>query len=115
MERRFRVWDYNVSHDQMLIRSPHGADDPMNLDIRFRGVEYVDLASTMEGISLEQPTDRDYEAVAERMGMSVQHPNKLFVLVTGGIRYYVVAAHMSVQENLLDYMESSLEYFGSPL
>jgi len=114
LERRFRVWDYNVSHKQMLIRSPHGADDPMNFDILFFGVEYVDLASTMKGVSFDQPTDRDYEAVAQRMGKSVQIPKKLFVIVSSGIRYYVVAAYMNVQENQLDFMESSLEYFGDP-
>jgi len=34
-----RLRDYNVGYKQMLVRSPHGTDDPMNLDILFVGAD----------------------------------------------------------------------------
>ncbi len=55
-KRRFQFCDYNVSHNQLLIRSPKNKEFNTNIDIKFIGVSYLDIPTTMRGFLFSEPS-----------------------------------------------------------
>jgi len=107
-ERSFQVWEYWVSHSQLLVRSPAEISYPRNIDITFAGVQYMELPAIMPDLELVDPLPEEQLRATELVGRPVPI-EQVFVLVTGGHRYLVVAGGMWVAENDLPFMESSLE------
>lgn len=107
--RRFRLWDSRVSHDQLLIRSPATPEIATNIDIVFWGVEFISFPTLFRGPEIERGSDeRDAGLI------SVQPTNgELFVIVSDEKRFAIVAAGFKVLENTLDIFESSLEGFAA--
>ena len=58
-DREFKIWDYLVSHRQMVIRSLGHEEDSPNLDLHFRGVEFVRVPTVFRGLSVVSPTGAD--------------------------------------------------------
>lgn len=110
--RRFRLWDYNVSHNQLLLRSPQTPGIPTNIDIVIWGVEYLDLASMLDGVELAPAVGADLERAEKFVGRKLERSSKAFCLISGDRRSLVVASGFKVLENTLDVFESSLEYFA---
>jgi hypothetical protein len=109
--RRFEVWEFRVSHEQLLLRSPPTGEQPRNIDLIFGGVDYVELPSKLGEIQVSEVTETDLARVRAAHKPDVR-PDYVRVLVSKGRRYLVVAADMRVEENDLDLFESSLESFG---
>lgn len=110
-QRRFKVWEYNVSHQQLLIRSPKTEEFQANIDIKFCGVLYLNLPTTLINISLSEPS------IEEVNNVSLLLPNKsntekAFILSSLNNRYVVVAVSCKISENELDIFDTSLEIFG---
>ena len=40
--RKFKVWEYKLSHSSLLIRSPAVGDFDKNIDMIFKGVVHID-------------------------------------------------------------------------
>ncbi len=113
--RFFKIWQFDISHQRLLVRSPRrDAEEPLkNIDIRFFGVDYMDIEKGWLGLHVVAPTDTDMQSLTRRLGRTPQLPAKMFVLVSAdGRRQIVVAASMEIEENELDIMESSLEKLG---
>ena len=109
-KRNFRLWDFRVSHDQLLLRSPKTAENPKNLDVAFVGVEYVELPTKLKELTVGEAGDNDFRRADQAVGSPVPR-GQVFVIESGGRRYVVVAAAVKVFENDLDIFESSLERF----
>lgn len=109
--REFQVWDFWVSHSQLLIRSPQNLGDkqPTNIDVRFIGVEYMELPGGGFSLEIEEAQSADKEFVKLRIGRDIDSEDTLYILKCGGRRYLVVAWRMSIEENKLDLFESSLQ------
>ena len=58
-DRLFKVWDYLVSHKQMVIRSLGPEEGSLNLDLHFTGVEYVRVPTILDGLSVVTPTENE--------------------------------------------------------
>jgi hypothetical protein len=75
--RVFKLWEYQVSHGHLLVRSPiapasgQRAETPTNIDLLFMGVVFVDLPVFFDGLSLAEPSDEDRQRVQTRLGRSV--------------------------------------------
>lgn len=106
-ERVFQLWEYRVSHGQMLIRSPKDQVHKANVDIVFAGVEYVDLPRYLHGLEIDDPTQADIAFAADRLGKPVE-AKAVTVLKVGPTRHIVVAAAIKV-------VESNTDIFASPL
>jgi hypothetical protein len=104
--RDFQLWEYNVSHGQMLVRSPKSPTQSVNVDIAFVGVEYVDLPRHLRGLEIDDPTAAEVACAAERLGKSTK-AKEVTVLIAGSKRYLVVATFVKVTE-------SDMEIFDSP-
>lgn len=109
-ERVLKLWDYRVSHQQLLVRGPKGANQSKNLDIAFVGVRYLSIPSTMRGVSIEAANADEVRELQIVLGNLVE-PDSIFVMCTGASRHIVVAAAMKIFENELEIFESSLEKF----
>ena len=107
-ERSFQVWDYWVSHSQLLVRSAADISHPQNIDITFGGVQYMELPAMLPELELAEPVPDEQRRATEIVGRAVP-VEQLFVLVTRGRRYLVVALGMWVTENDMPFMKSSLD------
>ncbi len=109
-EREFQVWDYTVSHQQILIRSPSTPEVRGNVDLIFLGVEYLGIPSSFHGLGLDVASPEE-SAEVKRSLSGGWEGSGVYTLVSEGRRYSLVAAAFRVYENDLDIFESTLEYF----
>lgn len=114
-DRIFKVWEYQVSHGQLLVRSPKAPassfspERTTNLDIAFSGVEYMALPRIMRGVELVLAEPAELEALAE----IVEHPldvQNVMIFRSSSHRFPVVASRMAVSENDWDVFESPFEF-----
>ena len=110
-DRTFRIWDYNISHKQFLLRSPRPADDAKNVDLIIWDVDYIDVATSLKGLELSLASQEDLARVELAIGGPVD-PSRAYTLASSGRRYLVGASGFRVLENDLDIFDSSLEYFA---
>jgi hypothetical protein len=50
--RTFRVWRYNVSHAQLLLRSTKRDTTGKRIDVLFKGVALINLPTTMTALTI---------------------------------------------------------------
>jgi len=55
--RRFQVWEYTVSHAQLLLRSVRDEGNPTRIDLLFKNVGFVALPASFDVDSIEELTD----------------------------------------------------------
>lgn len=110
-DRNFRIWDFSVSHKQMLLRSPRSSEVATNLDIVLWGVEYLELATSLQGLAIISSTPEDVARASLMLGSELD-PSHVRCFASEGRRFVLVAAGYKVLKNDLDIFESSLEYFA---
>lgn len=110
-ERYFHIWDYSVSHSQLLIRSARDERDDSsdNIDLIFSAVFYVELPTRLYGLAIENADSRDFQHVSKLM-MDQNRGDRLFCVLTGECRYHIGARHFKVFTNRLHPAESSLDF-----
>jgi len=111
-DRIFRLWDYNVSHDQLLLRSPKSDEFATNVDVCFWRVEYIAIPAMFAGIQIHEMLESERRGVESMLGRAFDKSSGHCVM-SFAKRYLVVAAGFKVLENTLDIFESSLEYFAA--
>jgi hypothetical protein len=92
--RRFQLWDYSPSFSRLLIRSPQTEQNPLNIDIIFWGVDYLNIASHLGEITMQ------IEEIDDR--------HKKFLIHSNGQTY-------TIEAKLYKIMTSDMEIFDSPL
>jgi hypothetical protein len=114
-DRVFKVWEYQISHGQLLIRSPKAPATETspefltNIDLVCLGVEYMAVPRVLRAVELAQATAdeiRQLESLLEK----VIAPGNAKVLVSDGKRFPVVASSFSLYENDWDIFESPFEF-----
>lgn len=103
-DRRFQLWEYRVSHGSMLLRSPKSPQVVNNVDIVFVGVEYLALPRMLRGVVVDRGNEDDRIAVSA--AFRDVEAVRLFVLISGGRRYPIVAVACRVSENEDDIFDS---------
>lgn len=104
--RTFKVWEYRVSFQQLLIRSPQSPDETTNIDLVFWGVETIRLDTLIRSIDV-RATDA---AAIRSLGLhaSLTEGAKAFILSKAEHPSIVISLGMKVLENDLDIFDSSL-------
>jgi hypothetical protein len=110
-EREFKIWDYNVSHNQLLLRSPASPIVDHNIDIVFWRVRFLLIPSTFFGIEMDLAFKGDVDAI-EQIAGKLPDPSGLYSLASGGRRFFVFAGGFKVLRNDLDIFVSTLYYFS---
>jgi len=101
----FKLWEYRVSHGQLLIRCPKLSEASKNVDLKFYNVEYVDLPSILYDLEIDEPNEDDITFVTNRLGKSVEK-KRVIVLKTRQQRHVVVAGALTISESLMGLFES---------
>lgn len=104
-DRKFKLWFYQVSHSEAIIRSPKIDLDKIystNIDIYLGDISYVEIPCILQGLQIDEPTKEDIAYLSHKLDKSIPK-NKIVVLVSEGKRHYVVASIIKIMENDLDY------------
>lgn len=111
LKGHFRIFDYFVSHSQLLLRCSETDDQRcINTDILFEGVEYIELPTFFEDPTLSLGNKDDLEAAAKRSSQPfVPELQQVFVVQAQQQRYLVVAVSLEVSRNELPPLESSID------
>jgi hypothetical protein len=107
-DRTFKMWDFYITHSQLLLRSHRTVSHPKNIDIIFGDVDYVELPTTLFGLDMVAAGPEDHRKAEKVMDGPVAG-DRVFAIETQGRRYLVIAGGMVIQENELMMRESSLE------
>jgi hypothetical protein len=118
MARYFKVWQYDVSLSQLLIRSCgiYGGNTDGNVDLIFGGVFYMHFADVNHGFTLTNYEQESFQASEEDLcaapGFDTvetgQH-GKLYVITDGLRRGFVGAGYMRIERNQLAPKQTSLQ------
>lgn len=112
-EKIFRLFDYYISHQHMLLRSSAGSGDGENLDLIFGAVQYVEMLSILHGVRITRPTREEAASVEARSGADTNGGVLVYALDSGGRRFYVVASTLWIHKNTLPSLKSSLDHMCS--
>ncbi|GAA4055566.1 hypothetical protein GCM10022409_48520 [Hymenobacter glaciei] len=107
-DKEFNLVDASVSHSELLLRSDKiGNEDGFNIDIIFSGVEYLQMPSLLNGLSIYRDSEKKfgYKKVDWMLGKKLA---SVFNIKSGGDDYYIVAFDFIVFQNKLAFGESSL-------
>lgn len=114
-DRTFKLWEYQISHGQLLIRSPKApATDTSpemltNLDLVCLGVDYLAVPRIFHGLELVDPTFGETESISLLLGRAIR-PEALVVIASGGKRFPIVASSYRMAENDWDIFESPFKF-----
>jgi hypothetical protein len=114
-ERYFTVFDYSVSHGQLLLRSDKRKGFKENIDIIFFDTNFVQLFTLFSGIIIRKVDTEfniDYPSVKKYLS---HQENNMFEIESGNEKYYVGASFIKVFENELEFNETSLNYENKDL
>lgn len=107
-QRRFKLWDYSVSHKQLLLRSPYDLVVRDNVDIVFWQVEYIAVPTLLDGVSLNDSSDAERELIESVVGTKL--PSPVYRIDSGERSYFVAAGGFKVLSN--NNYDSTLVDFG---
>jgi len=114
-ERTFQIWEYQVSHGQLLIRSPKAPattsspEFATNIDLVCLGVDYMAVPAILHGLELAEATPDEVQSLEPLLGRVVL-PKKVRMLVSQGRRFPIVAVSFDISENDWDIFESPFEF-----
>ena len=108
-DRYFVLFDYLISHGQLLLRSQKAKGHDQNIDIIFFDATYIQVFAYLDGVAIrktENATGFGYNSVSSYLG---HNNNSLFEVETKlGEKYYIAASFFRVYENELEFGETSL-------
>ena len=111
-DRDFKIWDYSVSHRQMVIRGLGPAEGSPNVDLHFRGVAFMRIPAIFRGLSLVAATPEEIAEAQRSVELGRCDPETVHVLESAGHRYLVVAASLDVAETDHPMMSTALIHPG---
>jgi len=104
----FTVFDYFISHGQLLIRSKKGDDQKYNIDIIFFDTTFLQLFTFLHGLTI-RIVDKDNLSKYDSVNKYLEYDNSnLFEIISGNEKYYIAASFVKVFENELEFNETSL-------
>ena len=115
-ERYFTVFDFKISHGQLLLRSSKDDENNKNIDIIFFGSRYIQLFTSFYGISIRTVEKNKNQISYNSVETFLNHDvNYLFEIETKDEKFYIGASYFKVYEYELSFNETSLgwgEYKG---
>lgn len=99
LNNTFVLYDASPTHLQVLFRSFPTHPSKENLDILVQGVTFLQIPSTLKGISIEVKQSEDLGYLG--LGLKFEPDNKLIVITEKEKKYYIVAEKISYQRNQL--------------
>jgi len=105
--RRFQVWEYKVSHGQLLLRSVKGDGLPTRVDVLFKSVAAVHLPTAFDGLSVSETSEGEDTNLHLLPGLQQKHGKKTFIVRGSQFTGYVIAGAFAFHEDELEYYDPS--------
>ena len=108
--RYFTLFDYKVSHSQLLIRSQKSEIHMNNIDIIVFGVKFLQIPKSFWGLSIEEISGDYGKIVHSKISVNrdIVLGMNLYAISTQKLEYYVFGAFCKIYVNKLDFSETSL-------
>ncbi|HEY4199310.1 MAG TPA: hypothetical protein VGM83_02005 [Devosiaceae bacterium] len=104
-DRLFEVWQYTVSHRQLLMRSNKSYSAPTRLEVLFKDVAFMAVPPVMKGMSITNCTTADEELLLNLAALPSSKP--WYRLEADGAVGYIAAGTIVTNEDELGYEEAS--------
>lgn len=108
-DRYFTIFDFVISHGQLLLRSQKTDDLPKNIDVIFFGTTYMQSFTSLRGLHIKRLESSlntiEYSSVNEFLGYDNSH---LFEIESNNEKYYIAASFVRIFENQMEFADSSL-------
>lgn len=112
-DREFQFWDYCVTHNQLLIRSPRfNGKYEFNIDIVFMGVLAIHSISGFFGLTLLELIEEEKFAALSTFFFGDEV--RVFALQSGSSHSLVYAQHVNITESFSDFSVTPLKGMGKP-
>lgn len=66
--REFQIWEYTVSHGQLLLRSTKANIHKTQIDVLFKNVVFIQLPARFQGLTISEIASDDPRAAAVSLG-----------------------------------------------
>lgn len=109
-ERYFVLFDYLVSHGQLLLRSDKRKGYDFNLDVIFYDTHFIQMFSMLNGISIrliDKPPVLYYENITTYLKYE---NNNIFEIESAGEKFFIAASYVRIFENNLEFNKTSLDF-----
>lgn len=106
--RYFTLFDFLISHGQLLLRSSKNDKYTDNVDIIFFDVQYIQLHISLHGLSVSCPDKSELANLIQLSSSSTAAGKQIFEIKSGDANYYIAASYFTVYENQLEFNETSL-------
>ena len=93
--REFQLWEYQVSHGSLLIRSPAGPELETSIDIICVGVEYLAAPRHLGEITVSEASEVEIGSLEEILGKKFPL-SRVWALQSSHQRSLVVAAALKI-------------------
>jgi hypothetical protein len=108
-ERYFTVFDYFISHGQLLIRSDKRNGENKNIDIIFFDTSFLQLFIMLNGITIRIADKKTSMVKSLSVDNYLSYENNnLFEIESNGEKYFIAASFVKIFENDLQFKETSL-------
>ena len=98
-DRYFTIFDFSISHSQLLLRSSKNENQNTNIDVIFFDVKFQQLSTYLMGLEI---------SIKNNQKTSMAKKDNFFILKSNNEEYHVVASFVKVYENHLNFGETSL-------
>ena len=108
-DRYFTIFDFVISHGQLLLRSQKTDDLPKNIDVIFFDTTFIQSFSRLKGLHIKRLGKGidlpEYSTVKKYLDYD---NNYLYEIDSNDEKYYIAASFVRIFENQLEFSESSL-------
>ena len=105
--RDFQLWNYQVSHGMLLLRSPKNSGHPTRVEIAFKNVHAIKLPTAMRDIAIAVADERSAQLIREEAGVPTDGGEVFLIKGGGGTKGYVIAGIAFGQEDEGHYADPS--------
>lgn len=104
-DRTFQIWEYKVSHSQLLLRSVKDSSKDTRIDILFKNVGIIFIPTLLAQIKIRETNPLAVSLVGDE---DFLQGRRIFQIESAGYSGYVAAGIMVHLEDQGDYDEPSL-------
>jgi hypothetical protein len=110
-DRYFTLFDFLISHGQLLLRSQKSEELVSNIDIIFFDTTFVQTFSRLKGLRVSRVGKNSNNISYNTLKKYLSYDNAfLFEIDSNNEKYYIAASFVRVFENTLEFHETSLGY-----
>jgi hypothetical protein len=105
--RPIQIWDYVVSHSQLLLRATKDGAHPTRLDVAFGGVAAVNLPVFMSSATIDEADPTLADEIIAATHVEVPEERKVFLVEGPDFKGWVIAGILSFIEDDGEYDDPS--------